>query len=657
MKRITLFMLILIYSPLFAQVLKVEKETVVHEKLNLEKEEIGIYKDVDIGSILFKEIPEISISRKGIFVSEIFLRGFGRENINVLIDGTRVYGACPNGMDTPPFFIRSSNIKGIKLVEGVEDIQNQGSLGGSVQILTEEPEIGKTFFELSTTSGSFGYSTLNLSANLKNLLFSFISEYGKPYETGEGKNVTEYPQGSAAYQDRYINKKALDLKETDIKFKTDNLFVSATYFNANSVLYPYLLMDSLRDENKRLNIRYIYKPEKVRFNLYYSSMEHDMRDTYRKSAIDWTNGVKSSRGYMMRTVATSKVYGIKIIKDWKNVETGIETFKRNWNADNELMMIKNSGMIPDVNSFSFGIFASLKKSIKSYSINTGIRFDHVSSRADLSKMGENRNLYSSYYNEVELDTEFNYLSGYIKGEKKLSRNLKAGLSIGQSIRFPNPQELFIALIRPMSKPNWVGNPLLKPTKNREIKIEAEWRGFTGKIDGYVFYSDLKDYIYLTRIDGIKPAMSYKNIDAYIYGGSVSSIFIVGESLFLKAGISYQRGKKKEGLDKDLAEIPPLKLLASLTYEKGDLSFIIEDIYSSKQENVDSQLNEVPTDSWNVVNLKLKYQKSSIGITVGVDNLFDEFYYQHLSYLRNPFSTGTKVPESGRFLYLNMNLTF
>jgi len=44
-------------------------------------------------------------------------------------------------------------------------------------------------------------------------------------------------------------------------------------------------------------------------------------------------------------------------------------------------------------------------------------------------------------------------------------------------------------------------------------------------------------------------------------------------------------------------------------------------------------------------------------TVGVANLFDHDYVEHLSYQRDPFRTGTLVPEPGRNAYVNVSARF
>ncbi len=658
MRRLFIFISIMSALESYAEALKIEKQSVSsYRNVEITEEEIRNLGDLDFGSILTKRSLNVNIARKGVYVSEVFLNGFGRENINFLIDGARVYGACPNNMDTPSFFVRKHRVKGVEIVQGTKDIQNQGSLGGYINVITREPLEKLTFFELGSTAGSFNQNSFYFSVNLNGFLFDFNSEYGKPYDTGEGKKVTEYLTGTFAYQDRFIDKKAFDLKESSLKIKKDNLSLSFSYLQANSILYPYLLMDSVDDENVRLNLRYIYKPDNIKFNLYYFDMKHDMRDSYRKSAIEWTDGTKSKRGYMMRTYAKSKVYGIKTVKNGKNFTVGVEVYKRFWNADNTIMFIDNSGMIPDVENFNFGVFTGFNSDFKNFNFKAGVRFDHMYSKANQYKMKDNRNLYSLYYSKEKLNTEFNYISGFLGISKRFNKNLSSSLLIGQSVRFPNPQELFLALKRPTTKPNWVGNPFLKPVKNREIRFNLNWKITLAKLSGSLFYSDLKDYIYPAKIGGTKPAMSYMNIDAFMYGLNLNSFVLINENIYLSIGMSYQRGKKKRGEDRDLAEIPPLKVIASFNYENENFLLTIEDIYNSQQKNVDSSLNETSTESWNVLNLRLSYKHNFYNFTIGIDNLFDKFYYQHLSYLRNPFFSGTRVPEPGRSIYLGLDLKF
>ena len=45
--------------------------------------------------------------------------------------------------------------------------------------------------------------------------------------------------------------------------------------------------------------------------------------------------------------------------------------------------------------------------------------------------------------------------------------------------------------------------------------------------------------------------------------------------------------------------------------------------------------------------------ADLSVTGGVSNLFDIQYCNYLSYLRDPFATGVKVPENGRNFYVTV----
>ena len=44
------------------------------------------------------------------------------------------------------------------------------------------------------------------------------------------------------------------------------------------------------------------------------------------------------------------------------------------------------------------------------------------------------------------------------------------------------------------------------------------------------------------------------------------------------------------------------------------------------------------------------------VTLEVDNITNELYYQHLSYLRNPFASGASVWEPGVTVTLGVRVT-
>jgi len=681
-----------IFSVSEAQVLKIKKITVAEEIVEAEtkgetkevfEEDIKITRQIDIGEILSNLYPEINHIRKGGTANDIIIRGFGRDNINVLVDGARIYGACPNRMDPPIFHMSTPQIKEVQILEGPFDVSNQGSLAGTVNLISKDPESGMGG-SLGLTGGSFSYMSGNLqvyggSDRIK-ALFGVSRQYSKPYESGEGKKFTEYPTGKSAYKNSEKDHTAFDItniwgKLTISPNPENQLKISYAYDNFEDVLYPYLMMDAVYDRTHRANIDYTSSSLGLKISTYWNKVKHDMQDRWRVSSIEWTDGTKSTRGYMMKTLAKTKTYGLKIEKEYNlrtvKIKTGIDGYVRNWNADNELMALDNSGMIPDVSIKNIGIFVKGDKKVNRWILSAGLRYDKTKSEADKNALGSaNRNLYDQYYTGYSLSKTDNYLSGNIIARYKLDRRSSIYLGFGHTVRVPDPVERYIALkkpdpsmMTPTDVPDWVGNPNLKPVKNNEIDAGIEYYVGTFGIKGNIFYSKLKDYIYLNKIkdsSGTLNAVSYQNIDAHIYGGDISLLGILTDTVSLEIGTAYQKGKKDSGNynDDNLAEIPPLKSRIAVKYDNGAFYGLLETIYSAKQEYIDEDLGEQTTKSYFVVNIKGGFNLGTrIFVGGGIDNLLDKNYYTHLSYLRNPFMAGTKIPEPGRFYYMNFNWVF
>ena len=58
-----------------------------------------------------------------------------------------------------------------------------------------------------------------------------------------------------------------------------------------------------------------------------------------------------------------------------------------------------------------------------------------------------------------------------------------------------------------------------------------------------------------------------------------------------------------------------------------------------------------------MNLKAGGQLRGAKLFAGVRNVFDRAYYESLSHLRDPFSSGIRVPEPGRVAYVTAQYGF
>ncbi|MGC8941670.1 MAG: TonB-dependent receptor [Sulfurihydrogenibium sp.] len=670
MKRLALGVLLSTATlSLYAQAesIKIEKVTIEGEKLKeestyekeLSQEEVKITRQIDLGEILFEFYPEIWYMRKAGIANDLYIRGFSRDNINVLIDGSKIYGACPNRMDPPAFHVSSPQIESITIKEGPFDVENAGSLAAVVNVKTKNPQEGLGG-EIGGTYGSWSYRTGYVWGNVGNkfvkVLVGASNQYSKPYESGEGKKVTEYAKYSAGgkpqeYKPQYINDKAFNIDR--VWFKTilspnDNVDITLSYAfeNARNVLYPALKMDALYDRTNRLNGDFVMKDIGLKFSIYYNEVKHDMRDTFRT-----TSNMFASRGYSMKTYAESKMFGTKLTKDFNfmgfDTTVGIDTYLRNWFADNT-QGTNNSTILPDVDIKDIGLFVKGSKNIDRWTISGGLRYDYNYSKANpnLILSGSNKTLITNGLMKNFSNSD-NYLSGYIVGKYNFNKKDSVYIGVGHTVRAPDPEERFIAL---SGMAPWYGNPDLKPTKNTEIDVGGEVFPLNNLgLKANFFYSNLNDYIYLYQYKaganclgtGNTTCTTYRNIDAAIYGFDLNGIYAFNDKVSAEIGIAYQQGKKtsKKGIyqDSDLVEIPPLKTRLAVKYDDGSVYALVEGIYSAKQSKVDSDLKEIETGSWFIVNLKAGYTYNKrLFVGVGVDNVFDKFYYNYLSYVRDPF---------------------
>jgi iron complex outermembrane receptor protein len=218
--------------------------------------------------------------------------------------------------------------------------------------------------------------------------------------------------------------------------------------------------------------------------------------------------------------------------------------------------------------------------------------------------------------------------------------------------------------------DWVGNPELKSSKNTELDLGIKHSTDRALIKATAFYSYVQDYITVhnqSKVNNVVPnnnARSYENVDAQFFGGEVDLRLSLTQELFLFAGMSYVQARKetKPGSPKNInssnvAEIPPLKTRIALRYDKGTYFGEVETILSATQSRVDTDLREEKTSGYGVVNVKVGGNFKGFTINAGIYNVFDKKYFEHLSYQRDPFATGVKVPEPGRTFYINASYTF
>jgi len=631
---------------------------------NISGEEL---KSADLAEALHKNVPSISLIRRSGIANDIILRGQKRDNINVTIDGAKIYGACINRMDPPTSHVVTHAIADVIVQEGPFDVEEFGALSGSVKVTTKKPT-KEVHGDLALNGGSFGYKkasgTISGGSDKVRVLFTASTESGEQYEDGNGNNFAEQIQNytasttspaddnfvySTENKNRDAFEKTMYMGKVFVDFTPDQeLQLSYTANRSDNVLYPSSKMDALYDDSDIFNLQYSLKnlgtySKKLELQAYNSKVEHPMSTKYRKTG---------QTNYLTHFLTTD-MKGLKVKNAvdafGQSFSYGIDGSKRNWDgqysktnvADNTETFIRKS--IDDVDTTNVGIFVKSKKSFGAIDLEMGARYDDTSidTASALNK-----------------DNDYNALSANIFANYHANENTKYFVGVGKSSRVPDARELY----NTQKDGTLNGNPNLEQTTNYELDLGVEQEFDQGSLKLKTFYSKLKNYIYYNDTK-----KTFNNIDASIYGAELSASIMPTDNTYLSAGLAYKRGKKDTQPigqnNNNLADITPLKLNLTAAYDYDENGILEASLIAADSwDEVDNENGEQRLAGYAVVNLKTTRSfDNGLEFTLGVDNAFDKTYTTTNTYkdliLMTDGSDTMLINEPGRYLYLNAKYQF
>lgn len=622
-------------------------------------------KSADAAEALAKQMPSITLVRRSGIANDIILRGQKRDNINVIVDDAKVYGACPNRMDPPTSHVITSNIDSIRVIEGPYDVEHAGTLSGLVDIETAKPEKG-FHGDLNAGAGSFGYRKLSGTVTGGNdtvrVLVGASGERSDQYRDGDGNTFADQidnavTAGQAAAGNAFLpserdraaySKKSLMAKLfVDV---TDNqeLRLGYTANRSDGVLYPNSAMDARYDNSDLYNAQYIIKrlgawSKELKAEYYYSYVDHPMWTAWRKAS---AMGVMTN--HLTSTIQGGTLKNTAALTDTLDFTLGLDGSLRNWDGSYDLNGVYKGASINNADTRNAALFAELEQRYAQAAVKIGLRYDDTKITSGDPTLQDNG---------------YNSLGANIFTDYQLSPTLGLFGGVGTASRVPDARELYF-----QKSGKTIGTPNLKQTTNYEADL-----GMQNSYDAFnmrtrVFYSRLKDYIYF---DGSSTVTQNKftNIDATIYGFELSGSWNTGETTYVDFGAAWQRGTKDKALpgqtNTNLADIPPLKGNVAFNWNyKGDDTFTAEVVAANAWTEYDGDNGEQELGAWSILNLKLDHSITpNIGLILGVDNFFNETYavsntYKDLTLLSaNPTGDVMLMNEPGRYFYGNLRYTF
>ena len=238
------------------------------------------------------------------------------------------------------------------------------------------------------------------------------------------------------------------------------------------------------------------------------------------------------------------------------------------------------------------------------------------------------------------DQSFDLGSAYITSDYQLGCHWKASAGGGFAMRPPTMTEMyavnpFVAIFPQLVFTSLRGNPNLEPERmwQVDVSLTAEYCNFRGGMRGYHAWID--DYI-TYEVGGTLGGILFRAVNESV--ATLKGYEVYGEvdltcRTTLFTTVSYVEGKN-ELRDEPLPTIPPLDARAGVRLHEPSPNPLWSIEFAARvvqdQDRFAASLNERPTPGFATFDLRAYAQLTDKFLfTIGVENLFDRFYQEHL----------------------------
>jgi len=619
----------------------------------------------DVGG-LFRQIPGASAVRRGGTALDPVFRGSQGDQLNVTIDGgMHVNGACPNRMDPPAFHVDAEDLEKVEIVKGPYTVRLGPTLGGVVNFVMAKPQRFAKFeihgkaevtYEsayqgrngrLSLLGGNEGYD-FNLTAGAKNY---------RDYRDGNGTEV------SSAF--RAIHYAAKFGFNPSVNHRIQ---LSHRQSFARDLMYPALPMDADKDDTQMYAIDYLGGGflqwlESIAAKVYFSRVDHVMSNT-RRPNYQMLHAITD-----VNTTTLGGRFEGRVRIHSSQLSLGVDYFDLNKYGMRTRDMLTgpmagkhfDDIVWPDAEMNNLGVFAELRNPLSaSIFLTFGARLDYGQSQA--------RHPDTSFVKVAssELSKDEVTWSGDVHFLYRFSEHLESGITIGRGVRFPNITERYIYLLPVgLDRYDYLGNPGLKPEENWQGEVRMKGEHGLVSVEFSAFYSRLTNYISARLESGVTQrspdVLGVKRFDninrASKFGGEVQAKVKVSSTLSVEGTMFYTRGQNEDTRE-PLPDIPPLESQLRIRYEVFDGRGWVQLMgrWVAEQNRISKDFGEQPTPGFALLNLRAGMHFARfIEVAIGVENLLDKAYYEHLNRKRR--TDMMPIYEPGRNVVLQVNLEY
>lgn len=620
---------------------------------------------------LLNRMDGVNMIKRGAYALEPQINGFSGGQINLTIDGMKMFGACTDKMDPITSYIEPVNLKNIQVNSGTRSIEHGVNIGGSLNMSLGDVEYNQNDtafvklgvgYESNATSKTVDFSGAYANQN-SSWGLNGVFRKSENYNTGSGETID-----NSQYEK--INFHAVFKRKLGVnrQFKADLLFDRAV-----DVGYPALPMDVSHANALLLGLEYTSNNFKAK--IYVNDVIHIMDDSQRDSLYVVTNFYtgRLDSVYMRMDMpgrsSTAGVYLEKIIDINPNnqLKLKLDNYTNRSLAEMTMYMrFKDSNpevpmymqTWPEILRNVFGLYVTDTWIVNSaLTVKSSLRFDFISDLALNDYLKNqfsilNYNLSNRNENSTRgFNVELNYL---------MNQQLSTNLNVGWAERGPTHSELFgYYLYNAFDGYDYIGNPLLENEKSLFAELKLKYTNSNLRINFTQNLNLLKDFVYTNNLsiprmnlyaNGIRQYINYP--EAIMYNAGLQLMWVPSYNLRVLSNSSYNYGKLILG--ESIPFVNPFNHFLTVSYIlNNNIQLIFENEFASKQTKINLNYGESITPSYFVFNIRgsfdLEIFDSKMNLALGITNLFDEAYYTHLDW--------AKILRPGRSLevYLNMDI--
>lgn len=639
---------------------------------------------------LMRKAPGVTVISNGPLTGMPAYRGMFGPRIATSLDGSQLAPTGPNWMDPPLSYAVGAQLESLEIYRGIAPVSvAQESIGGAIDAKTRRGEFSASEdFELSGRLVGSAQS-VNDGYHLNTALYASNNQHRlKAAAMTETANDAEFPRGDITPTE--YERQRYDL---GYGFRSGDHTLQLDYGvnDTGEAGTPALPMDIESIEGELFNVSYNFDNSdelQIALSIYGSDLEHSMSNYHLRSApapmMQRRNDVSSDNlgGKLSTTLRDND--GAWIL--------GYDGFSEEHdsnisNPNNPMFFVANFN---NAKREVLGAFLERQHNFnQQWRAEFGIRYNRVTMDADevngtpasmmppAQQLRDNFNSSDRSQNDTNLDL-------VAKTWFEVNDSSTWYIGVAQKHRSPSYLERYLWL--PLEATGgladgltYTGNLDLDPERAREMEFGLDFSNNGLTLSPRFFYKKIDNYIQGTP-STVAPALmfvtmmnsnngtsnpsplQFTNVDAELYGFDLDWAWRLSDHWSLSGLINYVRGTRGGGSSDDLYRIPPLNATFRLGYAANEWAAEVENIVYAEQDEVSAANNEQATDGYGVININATWQATSaLQFAVGVDNVFDRQYEDHLSgYNRasNPdIATRARLPGYGTNLFARLIYEF